>query len=194
MNQATEEKVQTRVQESLSRRVSEGEIRSLTPTVGTPGAGPSAPSTTMNPSSAFLVGGQSLDPLGSVPLPLSPDWQTEVRSLFLSEFTFRSDVAYMSGGNLEFLPDLCREELGSRCLIEALDAVSFAYVASRSSLSWLILRARQSYVVSFPQERKVCKLIIAQLWKGSYLADCYSSYCGSTKRQHSGNSHSHEHV
>ncbi len=144
MNQATEEKVQTRVQESLSRRVSEGEIRSLTPTVGTLGAGPSAPMTTMNLSSAFPGGGQSFDPLGSVPLPLSPDWQTEVRSLFFSEFTFRSDVAGMSGGHLEFLPDLCREELSSQCLMEALDAVSFAYVASRSSLSWLILRARQS--------------------------------------------------
>ena len=93
---------------------------------------------------AFPSGGQSLDPLGSVPLPLSPDWQTQVRSIFFSEFTFRSDVAGMSGGHLEFLPELCREESSSQCLAEALDAVSFAYASSRSSLSWLILRARQS--------------------------------------------------
>ena len=144
MNQATEEKVQNRVQESLSRRVSESEIRSLTPTVGTPTAGPSAPSATMNLGLTFPSGGQSLDPLGSVPLPLNPDWQTQVRSIFFSEFTFRSDIAGMSGGHLEFLTELCREESSSQCLMEALDAVSFAYVSSRSSLSWLILRARQS--------------------------------------------------
>ncbi len=144
MNQAIEEKVQTRVQESLSRRVSEGEMRFLTPTVGTPGAGPSSRTAMTNPDSAFRGSGLSLDPLGSVPLPLSPDWQTQVSKFFFSEFTFRSDVAGMSGGHLEFLPDLCREESRSQCLTEALDAVSFAHVASRSSLSWLTLRARQS--------------------------------------------------
>ncbi len=144
MNQATEEKVQTRIQESLSRRVSESEMRSLTPTVGTPGAGRSARTAMINPDSSFLGGGLSLDPLGSVPLPLNPDWQTQVSDYFLSEFTFCSDVTGMSGGHLEFLADLCREESRSQCLREALDAVSFAHVASRSSLSWLTLRARQS--------------------------------------------------
>ena len=144
MNQATEEKVQTRVQESLSRRVSVGEISALTPTAGTPNAGPSAPTTTMNPSPAFPSGRQSLDPRGSVPLPLTPDWQTQVSSFFFSEFCFRSDVEGMSGGHLDYLPDLCGEENESQCLKEALDAVSFAHIASRSSLGWLTLRARQS--------------------------------------------------
>lgn len=144
MNQATEEKVQTRIQESLIRRVSEGEMRSLTPTIGTPGAGPSAHTAMTNTGSGFLGGGLSLNPLGSVPVPLSPDWQTQVSNNFLSEFTFRSDLREMSGGHLEYLADLCREESRSQCLREALDAVSFAHVAAHSSLSWLTLRARQS--------------------------------------------------
>ena len=144
MNQATEEKVQTRVQESLSRRVSQGEIRSLTPTAGTIGAGVSASTAVSNQGSASTGSGISLDPMGYVPLPLRPDWQAQVARFFFSEFTFRSGAIGVSVGHLEYLPDLCREEPKSQGLTEALDAVSFAHVASRSSLGWLILRARQS--------------------------------------------------
>ena len=144
MNQATEEKVQTRVQESLSRRISEGEIRSLTPTAGIPETRASASRSVLDQGSASSSSGLSLDPLGYVPLPLNPDWQTQVSDFFFSEFVFRSNVPGMSGGHLDYLLGLCREEPRSQCLREALDAVSFAHVASRSSLTWLTLRARQS--------------------------------------------------
>lgn len=150
MNQATEEKVQTRVQGNLSRRVSESEISFLNAAIEMPnlpveGVGSSSSAALVRPNPAFLGAGLSHDLLGSVPLPLSPDWPTEAPNLFFSEYIFSSDGPEMPGGHLEFLPELCREESQSQCLMEAIDAVSFANVATQSSLTWLTLRARKSY-------------------------------------------------
>ena len=149
MNKAAEKRVQLRVQESKAKRGLSIEFPRGTSSAIATRPRPEGYDFSVSPD--VTVSSSSSDDrnfdrlIGPIPLPMSPDWSLQAPCLFFADYVFVSKTAGTPNGYLEFLPSLCCEESQSVCLMEALDAVSFAHLTNQSSLAWLNRRARRSY-------------------------------------------------
>lgn len=149
MNKTAENRVQLRVEGSKAKR---GQL--VEPSQGASSASASrfesdgidfSASPDIATSSSSSNEDQTFDSLiESVPLPMSPDWSSQAPCLFFADYVFVSKMPGTPSGYLEFLPNLCAGSQ-SVCLMQALDAVSFANLTNQSNLAWLNRRARRSY-------------------------------------------------
>lgn len=150
MSETAKDKVQSRVKDRKAKRSLKNNDSLASGSAGTPDLD-SEDLDFSNPAALCPFDHHSVEIctaknlLGSVPLPLSPDWASQAPAIFFADYVYCSPQPRYPGGYLEFLPSLCIEESQSSCLMEALDAVSFANLTSQSSLNWLIRRARCSY-------------------------------------------------
>lgn len=141
MSKTAEQRVERRVEGSKAKRDTSIETYTGTIHASAPGSEPEDCSLVVS-----SIDDQTLERLEvSVPLPMSPDWSFQASCLFVADYVFVSEAQGTPDGFLEFLPKLCGEEPQSACLMEALDAVSFANLTNQSSLSWSNLRACKSY-------------------------------------------------
>lgn len=76
--------------------------------------------------------------------PMPTDWQQQAICHFIYDYVIPVDDKGR-GGYLTFLPNLYQQKQQAPFLVEALDAVSMASLASRNSMPHLIMRARKSY-------------------------------------------------
>ena len=76
--------------------------------------------------------------------PMPTDWQQQAICHFMYDYVIPVDDKGR-GGYLTFLPNSYQQKQEAPFLVEALDAVSMASLASRKSMSHLMMRARKSY-------------------------------------------------
>ena len=72
------------------------------------------------------------------------DWHQQAICQFIYDYVIPVDDKGR-GGLLNFLPDLYQQNQGAQFLVEAVDALSMASLASRTSMPHLMMRARRSY-------------------------------------------------
>ena len=76
--------------------------------------------------------------------PMPNDWHQQAICQFFYDYVIPVDNKGR-GGFLVFLPDLYQRSQGAQFLVEAVQAVSMASLASRKSMPHLMIRARRSY-------------------------------------------------
>ena len=76
--------------------------------------------------------------------PMPTDWHQQAICQFFHDYVIPVD-SKGRGGFLVFLPDLYQQNQGAHFLVEAVQAVSMASLASRKSMPHLMIRARRSY-------------------------------------------------
>ncbi|KAG6994071.1 hypothetical protein G7Y79_00047g082970 [Physcia stellaris] len=74
---------------------------------------------------------------------MSTDWDQQAICQFFEDYVIPVEMG--RGGYLSFLPDLYRQHQDIAYLSKALNAVSMASLANRTSMSHLVVRARRSY-------------------------------------------------